>query len=446
MDLPSALDTRESILWLYRSKTERMHAAVHYVLSGVERGERLLTILDEDSQEIVRSLLSRLGGGDVASRHRSLSAESFVERSPVDPSAAVELIRRAASGWNGRPSPRPVRVVVDLHYMLVSLGSDRSATALSRHLAELSAGLPIILLCLLFVEHLPRRGLGTFLESFSRICPAESLVSGPPARQTGSTREHSEKLDAVLNRLVLSDETVLEKAVVAGRVAASDIDARAFLHVSADAILILDSALTVEYASPSLAARAPGGRSCARGTPLAACLSARSYRSAEQAFRGLLASSKAARTSLSARISLTFSVPEQERVFEASVTPLLVYGRGRGFLCVLRDSEGGWDGAMTAAEANHAPVALRPTRRNGQVGSYGARAWRRLPRRIVEGRSVTTREEEILELTLNGSTAKEIAEHLSIAPVTVKKHRANGYRKLGVHDRFELYTLADTGR
>ncbi|NBF39923.1 MAG: helix-turn-helix transcriptional regulator, partial [Spirochaetes bacterium] len=48
--------------------------------------------------------------------------------------------------------------------------------------------------------------------------------------------------------------------------------------------------------------------------------------------------------------------------------------------------------------------------------------------------------------TLNGSTAREIAEHLSIAPVTVKKHRSNGYRKLGIHNRFELYTLADTAR
>ncbi|MFP4373069.1 MAG: LuxR C-terminal-related transcriptional regulator [Spirochaetaceae bacterium] len=457
MHLPSALEARESILCLYRSKTERMHAAVHFLLSGLERDERLLTILDARSEAGIRALLSHLGAGSDPTRYRRLAAESFVEQAPLDAETAVELIRRSASGWRGRPSLRPVRIVVDLHYLLVSLGTDRDVPALSRQLAALAANLPVILLCLLFVEQLPCRGLGTLIRSFSRITASEALRSRPSTGAAGRLRDHSGELDAVLNRLVLSDETVLAHTIAGVGARRADADARAFLHVAADGILILSRELVVEYASPSFVARFRDGRRCLRGTPLAACLSVHSYREAEGVFRKLGADRIAAHAPVFAIIPLTFIGSESDRVFEASVTPLLAYGRNRGFVCVLRDvaahrtDRDGPDGERGAVVAEPSADTRRARGRARSAGgitrsaSYGARAWRQLPRRIIAGRSVTTREVEILELTLNGSTAKQIAEHLGIAPVTVKKHRSNGYRKLGIHDRFELTTLADTG-
>jgi DNA-binding CsgD family transcriptional regulator/PAS domain-containing protein len=428
-----------------------MHATVHFLLSGLERDERLLTILDTETAEASWSLLSHLGAGDDTSRYRRLSAESFVEQAPVDPDAAVALIRRAASGWHGRPSRRPVRIVVDLHYLLVSLGSDRDIPALSRHLSDLAAELPVILLCVLFVEHIPRRGLGAFLRGFSRICPSESSGAGYPRVSTGTAGApsgNSEELDAALNRLLLSDEVVLERIVAAGRARGTGIDARTFLHVAADPILILDRELTVEYASPSFASRFKEGQRCRRGAPLATCLSGAGYRQAEVAFRTLASQSVSENRPLFAIITLAFAGGEADRVFEASVTPLLACGRDRGYVCLLREMRetkraGDFPrgtGTRRTLIHKHSPGTT------GRVASYGVRAWRELPRRIVDGRSISTREAEILELTLNGSTAREIAEHLSIAPVTVKKHRSNAYRKLGIHNRFELYTLADTGR
>ncbi|MFO7781565.1 MAG: LuxR C-terminal-related transcriptional regulator [Spirochaetia bacterium] len=457
MHLPSALDARESVLCLYRSKSERMHAAVHFLLSGLERDERLLTIFDTGTEDAIWSLLSHLGAGDDSSRYRRLSAESFVEQAPVDPESAVALIRRAASGWHGRPSRRPVRVAVDLHYLLVSLGSDRGIPALSSQLSDLTAELPVILLCVLFVEHIPRRGLGAFLRGFSRICASESLVAGSPpvsAGNAGTAGDNSDELDAVLNRLVLSDEVVLERIVASGRARDTGIEARAFLHVAADPILILDRELTVEYASPSLAARFREGQRCRRGAPLATCLSGAGYRQAEDAFRTLASESLSGNRPLFAIITLTFAGVEADRVFEASVAPLLACGRDRGYVCLLREV-GETERAGDTERAGYTPpgtaakrASIRPpsAEATGRVASYGARAWRELPRRVVDGRSITPREVEILELTLNGSTAREIAEHLAIAPVTVKKHRSNGYRKLGIHNRFELYSLADTGR
>ena len=51
---------------------------------------------------------------------------------------------------------------------------------------------------------------------------------------------------------------------------------------------------------------------------------------------------------------------------------------------------------------------------------------------------VSTREADVVELVLAGLSHKEIAERLSIATDTVKKHTYNAYRKLGVQNRVQL--------
>jgi len=51
---------------------------------------------------------------------------------------------------------------------------------------------------------------------------------------------------------------------------------------------------------------------------------------------------------------------------------------------------------------------------------------------------LSARESDVVELVLVGLSHKEIAERLSIAPDTVKKHTYNAYRKLGVQNRVQL--------
>lgn len=53
---------------------------------------------------------------------------------------------------------------------------------------------------------------------------------------------------------------------------------------------------------------------------------------------------------------------------------------------------------------------------------------------------LTPREQEILQLTAEGSTSSQIAERLSISPRTVEKHRSNLMHKL------ELHALSDVVR
>ncbi|MGI6106007.1 MAG: LuxR C-terminal-related transcriptional regulator [Raoultibacter sp.] len=61
----------------------------------------------------------------------------------------------------------------------------------------------------------------------------------------------------------------------------------------------------------------------------------------------------------------------------------------------------------------------------------------REPYDISEQAELTGREREILELLAEGYSAKEIAQSLFISIQTVKKHLANCYQKLGVHNRVQ---------
>ena len=65
--------------------------------------------------------------------------------------------------------------------------------------------------------------------------------------------------------------------------------------------------------------------------------------------------------------------------------------------------------------------------------------------RVVAGKhgrvELTTREWEILELMCTGLSGPSIAERLMLSPVTVRRHRAEAVRKLGVRDRAEAIAL-----
>ncbi len=56
--------------------------------------------------------------------------------------------------------------------------------------------------------------------------------------------------------------------------------------------------------------------------------------------------------------------------------------------------------------------------------------------------TLTDRERQILHLTAEGYTSREIAERLFISPRTVEKHRENLMAKLGLHSQAELIHYA----
>jgi DNA-binding NarL/FixJ family response regulator len=55
---------------------------------------------------------------------------------------------------------------------------------------------------------------------------------------------------------------------------------------------------------------------------------------------------------------------------------------------------------------------------------------------------LTPREAEIVRFVAHGLTSKEIARRLRISPLTVRKHRENAMRNLGVHTMADLMDAA----
>lgn len=60
---------------------------------------------------------------------------------------------------------------------------------------------------------------------------------------------------------------------------------------------------------------------------------------------------------------------------------------------------------------------------------------------LVDHYGLTPREREILVLTLLGHDSPTIAGELALSDNTVRTHRKNLYRKLGVHSKRELIQL-----
>jgi DNA-binding NarL/FixJ family response regulator len=65
----------------------------------------------------------------------------------------------------------------------------------------------------------------------------------------------------------------------------------------------------------------------------------------------------------------------------------------------------------------------------------------RLSLKRTRGEELTRREWDVLDLLLDGLTTKEIADRLSVAPVTVRTHVSAVLRKLDAADREEIVRL-----
>ena len=63
----------------------------------------------------------------------------------------------------------------------------------------------------------------------------------------------------------------------------------------------------------------------------------------------------------------------------------------------------------------------------------------------VQG-SLTKREQEVLQLIYQGYSQEEIADRLSIAPATLRKHRQHIYEQLGVHNERDALLVAYQNR
>ena len=75
---------------------------------------------------------------------------------------------------------------------------------------------------------------------------------------------------------------------------------------------------------------------------------------------------------------------------------------------------------------------MGPIRKRKHVNGR-RRGWRHTLHDVLTDRQV-----EVAKLIASGKVLKEVATALNLAPKTAETHRANIYRKLGVHNAAEL--------
>ena len=79
------------------------------------------------------------------------------------------------------------------------------------------------------------------------------------------------------------------------------------------------------------------------------------------------------------------------------------------------------------------------------LGNDAALLRRRLPLMRQRGVELTDREWEVLEYLHDGLSTAEIAERMTISPVTVRRHVSEILKKLRVTTREEAVQLLDEG-
>lgn len=94
--------------------------------------------------------------------------------------------------------------------------------------------------------------------------------------------------------------------------------------------------------------------------------------------------------------------------------------------------------AVREVAAGGAPMSMKIARK--VVQSFAR------PSRVIPRGELTKREQQILELLVEGATGRTIATQLSISIETVRQHIKNIYEKLHVHSRAEAVAKALSGK
>ncbi len=88
-----------------------------------------------------------------------------------------------------------------------------------------------------------------------------------------------------------------------------------------------------------------------------------------------------------------------------------------------------------------APIVVSSVRRHCQLRPRGVGQTADLQSQVLDLECLTAREQEVIRLVLDGYSSQAITQALAIALPTVKTHRRNAYRKLGVASQVELFSL-----
>jgi DNA-binding NarL/FixJ family response regulator len=126
---------------------------------------------------------------------------------------------------------------------------------------------------------------------------------------------------------------------------------------------------------------------------------------------------------------------DDDKIFEA------IKAGASGYLLKHENQSGIEDAITTVLEHQGAPMSPAIARKTLQLLSkFSAIDENKKTNPLPE--IITGREKEILEHTINGKDAKQIAVTLNISVLTVRKHIANIYEKLQVQSKAQIIQIA----
>jgi two-component system response regulator NreC len=138
----------------------------------------------------------------------------------------------------------------------------------------------------------------------------------------------------------------------------------------------------------------------------------------------------------------------RQRFPDVNVVIVTMHERDDYFFEALRAGASGYvlkgadiEGLLSAVRAAYrGEVYLQPSASKALVADYLARAAKGEDRDRYDG--LTDREREVLRLTAQGLTTREIAEELVLSPHTVQSHRERIMSKLDLHTKAALVRYA----
>lgn len=441
MQLPDSIEVHTSTLCIYKNRLERMRVTQAALLAAPQRSQKSLLVADPELTAAVDYMADHSGVRDYFDLWPVDSAWQSQGATPAD---ALELMRARIE----RRDDEGFLLLVDLGAAGAALSGPDEAVSLAEGLRLLSESYPMSLLLLCSYHELPAELQARLIGQFSQVYLGYSLIRAAFGASSSAGEVRSLMLDLSLQRLALSEESLL--AQMSESVEERDqYELPRFLKLVDEVIVIMDSTLRISYISPAIERHISKPAQSLVGRGLASLTGKDSVATAQRALsrilhRHLRAQSGQERAEGGRSLLVPISAEDasgREVLFEASVTVYEAAGRVCGYVCVLRRQA--WRGSRAAARragGQEAGGAIKegnvPGDESVELEAVGPPDGEGLTLRL------TPREFEIIQLLLQGMTNVTIATQLHIAEVTVKKHLTNIYRKLGVRNRYEVMKLA----
>jgi DNA-binding CsgD family transcriptional regulator/PAS domain-containing protein len=486
MDVPGSMDAHTSTLCICRHPLERVRVTQSCVLAAPQRSLNSIVFAALELIDPIEHVVYHTG------------IEPYVDFRLIDeewsahigsPDEAVQRIQ-AAVHEHGRE--RTV-LVVDLESLVDGVSSDgagaeqgeRGSTpetrrgqvlAIAAELERLARRYPVALVALCAQELIPEIGGALFFDLFGAVHVGHGAFHGGFDILTKQHSPASGMLDASLQRLALSEESLIRQ-LAASESAAGSVEPPHFLALVDEVMVVLDSSLRITYISPAVERHLGRPARSLIGRNLSALSGKADAGSAQTALTRILhhhlsmgRRSRSETGSFKGEVTRPVLVPifgedsaGNEVLFEASVTVYEAAGKVKGYLCVLRRQSGRGqrqpDREMPTPQAQGGRSREQPSDGQGPGNrsepshiSAEHRATDRATDQATDADGgeqegdvslrLTPREFEIIQHLLEGLSNMEIADRLKIAEVTVKKHLTSVYQKLGVRNRYEVMKLA----